>query len=75
VFLFLAPFAIFIAWRLSLGSGGPSRWLLISAACALTLLAGILVWLRQEDALPPGAAYAPAALQDGQIVPGHAAPP
>lgn len=72
--LFLAPFAAFIAWRLSAGSGGPSRPLLIGAACALALLAGTLAWLSQRHALPPGTAYVPAELQDGRIVPGHAAP-
>ena len=72
--LFLTPFAAFIAWRLTAGSGGPSRALLIGAACVLAVLAGTLVWLSQRHALPPGAAYVPAELRDGRIVPGHAAP-
>ena len=74
VLLFLAPFAAFIAWWFSSGSGGPSRPVLIAAACTLVLRAGVLIWLRRERALPPGAAYVPAQLRDGQILPGHAAP-
>ncbi len=72
--LLLTPFAAFIAWRLSLGAGGPSRLVLIVAACVLALLGGILVWLSREGAAPPGTAYVPAELQDGRIVPGHAVP-
>ena len=72
--LFLAPFAAVIAWRLSLGVGGPPLSLLIGAACALALLAVALVWLSQDRALPPGTTYVPAQLKDGRIVPGHAAP-
>jgi hypothetical protein len=72
--LLLTPFAAFIAWRLSLGAGGPSRLVLIVAACVLALLGGLLVWLSRVGAAPPGTAYVPAELQDGRIVPGHAVP-
>jgi hypothetical protein len=74
VLLFLAPFAAFIAWWFSASSGGPSRPMLIAAACALVLLAGMLTWLSRERALPSGAAYVPAQLRDGQILPGRVAP-
>jgi hypothetical protein len=74
VLLFLAPLAAFIAWRLTSDRGGPSRPVLIGAACVLVVLAGMLAWLSQEHALPPGAAYVPAELRNGAIVPGHAAP-
>jgi len=72
--MFLAPFAAFVAWRLTLGSGGPPRLVLIAAACAVVLLTGMLVWLSQQRSIVPGAAYVPAELRDGHIVPGHAAP-
>jgi hypothetical protein len=72
--LFLAPFVAFLAWRLTAGSGGPPRVVLIGAACALALLAGMLAWLGRERSFPPGTAYVPAELQDGRIVPGHAVP-
>jgi hypothetical protein len=72
--MFLAPFAAFVAWRLTLGRGGPSRQILIGAACAVVLLTAVLVWLSQQRAIAPDAAYAPAELRDGRIVPGHAAP-
>ena len=54
--------------------GGPPVRLVVGAACVLALLAGALIWLSQDDALPPGAAYEPARLEDGKIVSGHAAP-
>jgi hypothetical protein len=72
--MFLAPFAAFVAWRLTLGSGGPPRPVLIAAACAVVLLTGMLVWLNHQRAIAPDAAYIPAQLRDGRIVPGHAAP-
>jgi len=73
--MFLAPFAAFVAWRLTLGSGGPPRPVLIAAACAVVLLTAMLVWLSQQRAIAPGATYVPAQLRDDRIVPGHAAPP
>jgi hypothetical protein len=72
--LFLAPFAIFAIWRVMAADGGPSVRMVVAAACLLAVLAGVLVWLRQDEALPPGAAYAPAQVQDGQVVSGHPVP-
>ena len=48
--------------------------LVVAAACVLALLAGTLVWLSLDQALPPGTAYEPARLEDGKIVAGHAVP-
>jgi uncharacterized protein DUF6111 len=74
VALFLAPFALFAAWRvLALEGVIPTR-LLVVAACVLLALASALLWLSQDAALPPGAQYEPARLENGQIVSGHAAP-
>jgi hypothetical protein len=72
--LFIAPFAVFALWRFAAFEGGPSVRVVFGAACVLAMLAGILIWLSQEDALPPGANYEPARLQDGKVVSGHAAP-
>jgi hypothetical protein len=72
--LFLAPFAFFVVWRVMAADGGPSVKVLMAAACLLAVLAGVLVWLSRDNALPPDAAYAPAQMRDGQIVSGHAAP-
>jgi hypothetical protein len=72
--LFLTPFALFLVWRLTAGIGGPPRVVIIAAAAALATLAALLVWYSQDDALPPSATYVPAQVQDGRIVPGHAAP-
>lgn len=73
--LFLAPFAVFAVWRFMAIEGGPSVHIVVGAACVLAVVAGVLVWLSQEDSLPPGAAYEPAHLQDGKVISGHAAPP
>ena len=72
--LFLAPFVAFAVWRFMAVEGGPPVSVVVGAACVLALLAGALIWLSQEDALPPGASYEPARLEDGKIVSGHAAP-
>ena len=45
---------------------------LVAAACLLAVLTGVVVWLSKENVLPPDADYAPAQMQDGQIVSGHA---
>jgi hypothetical protein len=44
---------------------------LVAAACLLAVLTGVVVWLSRENVLPPDADYAPAQMQDGQIVSGH----
>jgi hypothetical protein len=71
--LFLAPFAVFAVWRL-VAVDGPSVRLLLTAACVLAALAGVLIWLSQDEALPPGSTYVPAQLQNGRVVAGHAVP-
>jgi hypothetical protein len=71
--LFVAPFAVFAVWRL-VAVDGPSTRVLLTAACVLAALAGALIWLSQDEALPPGSTYVPARLQDGKVVAGHAAP-
>lgn len=72
--LFLTPFALFLVWRLTANTGGPPRALLMGAAGALAILAVALAWFSQHNALPPNASYVPAEVQNGRIVPGHAAP-
>ena len=71
--LFLAPLALFLVWRFRALEDGPSLRVVVSAACILAVLAGALVWLSQEHALPPGTSYEPARLQDGKVISGHAA--
>ena len=43
--------------------------------CRLNKARGALVWLSEDRALPPDAAYAPARLKNGHIIAGHAIPP
>jgi hypothetical protein len=71
--LFLTPFAVFIIWRFAATEAGPSPRLLLGAACFLIVLLVALVWLRQEQSLPPGTNYVPAELEHGRVVSGHAA--
>jgi hypothetical protein len=74
ILLFLAPFAAFAIWRLSVDIGGPPRSVVIGAACFALLMLGLLVYLRENRALPPGTHYVPAHVEDGHIVPGHGTP-
>jgi hypothetical protein len=71
--LLLAPFAAFALWRLLASGGGPTPALVGAAAGALVLIAAALFWLTSHNALGPGEAYVPAQMQNGRIVPGHAA--
>jgi hypothetical protein len=72
--LFLTPFAVFIVWRVVDKGSAPSLRLVIAAGCVLLVLAGALIWLSEDRALPPGSTYQPARLENGQIVAGHATP-
>ena len=72
--LFLAPFVAFAVWRFMAVEGGPPVSVVVGVACVLALLASALIWLSQENALPPGASYEPPRLEDGKMVAGHAAP-
>lgn len=72
VALFLAPFAVYLAWRRSAARGQPpSRRLVAAVAAGLVLYGAALAWVGLSDRLPPGARYVPPVLQDGRIVPGH----
>jgi hypothetical protein len=71
--LFLAPIALFVAWRMVLPRG-PSRTALFAFVGVLAALAGLLVWLSHDNALPPGTEYVPPHLENGVVVPAHGAP-
>ncbi len=73
--LFLVPFIAFTAWWLMDRGRGPSPVLLATAAAAMLLLAGALLWYSQHETLGAGQAYVPAQWRNGEIVPGHAASP
>jgi hypothetical protein len=46
-----------------------------AAAVAVAVIAAGLMWFAAHDTLGPGSRYVPARVQNGEIVPGHAAPP
>lgn len=71
--LFLLPFALFLALRLAAARGWPSALVLGWAGGALVLLLAGLVWFAHTQRLAPGAAYVPARLSKGRVLPGHAA--
>jgi hypothetical protein len=72
--LFLTPFAVFIIWRFFAMEHGPSKSLLIGVACFVALLAGALIWLSEDRAMPPDTDYAPARFENGRIISGHGVP-
>jgi len=72
--LFLAPFTLFAAWRITATATGPSPRVMAAAIIFLGLLFLALLWFQREGALPPGTTYVPPALHDGHIIPGHGAP-
>jgi hypothetical protein len=72
--LFLAPFVLFAAWRLTSPGLGLSPRLVAASAAAVVLLLAALLWFHREGSLPSGSAYVPAKLEDGRIVPAHGAP-
>jgi Family of unknown function (DUF6111) len=74
IVLFLAPFIVFAAWRMTSPLADLSPRLITASAALLVLLLVTLLWLHQEGAVPPGQVYVPATLQDGRVVPAHGAP-
>jgi hypothetical protein len=72
--LFLAPFVLFAAWRMTSRVSELSPRMLGVSAAVLVLLLGALLWLHREGALPSGTAYVPSTLEDGRVVPGHGIP-
>ncbi len=72
--LFLAPIAMFAAWRILFPGVALSRGMMAVLGVMLAIVFGTLVWLRQEDAEPADTAYVPAALDGDRILPPRAAP-
>jgi hypothetical protein len=72
--LFLAPFIVFAAWRMTTPLAVPSTRLIAASAVLLVVLLAALLWLHREGAVPAGDAYVPATFQGGHVVPAHGAP-
>ncbi len=72
--LFLAPFALFAAWRLWAPHTEIGGRHLIALAVALAVCFGLLAFFRMEDAEAPNATYVPAHLQGTTIEPPAAKP-
>lgn len=67
--LFAAPLVAFVAMRLLFGRRGPTGAAVAVAAVGIVLLGVVLLWFGVRQALPPGAPYRPAHLDQGRIVP------
>ena len=72
--LFLSPFVGFAVWRMLFPSPTPPLWLVGTLAGFVLLMLLGLLWVRHLDATDVHEVYVPASLQDGKIIPGHAAP-
>ncbi len=72
VALFLAPFVGFALWRLA----GPLMppFMLWVAIFMVAFLAGTAGWYIRDGRFPKGIGYVPPHIEDGRIVPAHAAP-
>ena len=74
---FLAPFAIFLAYRLLVTRGGPllerTPWaMLIAFGTLLAIFA--LVSLTYTEGYAPGGVYVPPHVENGRIIPGEVRP-
>jgi hypothetical protein len=72
--LLLAPIADFIGWRVLAPGQVPSAGMIAGMAVLLAMLAGGLIWLRQQDAAPPDAVYIPRHIEGDRIVPDRSIP-
>ena len=68
--LFLVPFGLYAAW-LANGARLPRAAIWVAVAATAVMVAGV-VWFGVVNAVPSGARYAPARIENGVIVPGHA---
>jgi hypothetical protein len=73
--LFAAPFLVALAWRFMAPSGDAPRILVLAVTAATVAIVGLLLVLWRETVAPPNAAYVPAQLVNGKIVPGRIVPP
>jgi hypothetical protein len=71
--LFLAPFALYAAWRIAAAQARPA--ILWGAVAALLLVVTATVWTGVTGRLSRDDAYVPAQWEHGAIVPGHGARP
>jgi hypothetical protein len=70
--LFLTPFALFAAWRLSIVFVRP--WIVYATLVFAVALAGATALLATSRRVPPDDRYQPARIEAGKIVPGAGVP-
>lgn len=74
ILMFVAPFAIFIAWRLLAPDTALSARHVVALGVALLATLALLAWMRMEDAEPPQTHYEPARIQGDQVTAPRASP-
>ncbi len=71
--LFLAPFALFLLWRLLAPHVRPA---LLWVGLAIVIgLAGMAVFYGLKERMDPHARYVPAHIENGRVVPGQGIAP
>ncbi len=73
IVLFLSPFVAFGLLRLLRPAERVPGWVLGAFAASVAVMLVLLLILRQLDAGDAHESYVPARLEDGRVVPGHAA--
>ena len=75
IVLLATPFLVFALWRVMAPASRPPRSLVVGVAVGALVMGALLLLLRFEEAAAPDAAYVPSHIEDGRVIPGHAAPP
>jgi hypothetical protein len=74
IVLFLTPFIGFAAWRVVAPADRMPGWVIALAVGAVMMILALLLVLRALDASDGNKTYVPAHMEDGRVIPGHAAP-
>lgn len=69
--LLATPLLVFILWRVLAPTGGPPKSLVFGLVAGILAMGVLLLALWYQDAEPPNAAYVPARLENGRVIPGH----
>lgn len=72
--LFAAPLLVFLCARLVWRRSGPPAPVLAGALATLVALGAALAWMALRGGGAPDAAYHPATLDAGRVVPGRLGP-
>jgi len=74
ILLFLSPFAAFAVLRLVLPERGLPAWVLPAFGAAVVAIVAMLLVYWSSESGDGNQTYVPARIEDGRVIPGHAAP-